>query len=440
MHTTPSSMTPSAPSLRRSMSYVDVIALGINGMIGAGIFLLPGVIAENLGSSALLAATLAGIIALLNVMCFAAIARNYVTTGGAYLYARDYLGRVIGFEIGWLNWCSRMLSWAAIAHGFAIALSSQFHSSLLQAIYPIALVGLIVLLSILNFRGVSLGARVSTFFTLAKLLPIVFFIIVASSAFDTRRFEGFSHFQSEAFGDATLVVFWAFLGFESIAVTAGEMKNPEKMLRPALIVIIVMVTTIYLLIISMVFGTLDHVAGRQNPVADASLLLMGPVGGRIISLGILISVFGMASAHALVVPRCLFALAEHNDMPKPVGWIHAMYRTPVIAIGISGIVTLILAFGGSFKDLAVLSVLARFTQYITTAISVLMMTIRDIKTKPITLISLSRCALPIVTLTASLWIMAQADPLEWTKVAIAGLLGMPFLFYAVYTERTKASH
>jgi amino acid transporter len=417
------------------MRFWDVVALGVNGMIGAGIFLLPGVIAEHLGPSAVLAAMLAGLIAAMNVLCFAKIAQHYSTTGGAYLYAKDYLGRAVGFEIGWLNWCSRMLSWAAIAHGFAIALRSQIGAGSPAWLYPVAVTGLIVSLSALNLRGVVFGARVSTFFTLAKLVPILVFITIAAVAFDPQRFVGVSDFKVQALGDATLVVFWAFLGFESVVVTAGEMRNPAKMMWPALVTIIAVVTAVYLLVITMVFGSLDHVAGRENPVVDASRELMGPFGSQMISLGILISVFGMASAHALVAPRCVFAMAEHHDLPKPVAWIHAVYRTPVIAIALSGAITLALAFSGSFKDLAVLSVLARFTQYITTAIAVLMMTMQQHKDKRWTLSRARSYFIPIATLAASLWVMGQASYLEWLKVMIAGGLGLPLLFLALYKER-----
>lgn len=417
------------------MGYWDVVALGVNGMIGAGIFFLPGVIAENLGSSALLAAAFAGFVASLNVMCFARIAPGYANTGGPYLYARDFLGRAVGFEIGWLNWCSRMLSWAAIAHGFAIALRTQFGTHAPSYVYAAGLIGLIVLLSALNLRGVALGARVSTVFTVAKLAPITLFIVVASFAFDIRRFSGILEFSPRAFGDATLVVFWAFLGFESVVVTAGETKNPKKMLWPAMITIITAVTVIYLLVIAMVFGTLDEVAGRENPVADASRMLMGETGGRLIAVGILVSVFGMASAHALVVPRCIFAMAEHHDLPHAVAWIHAIYRTPVVAILLSGVITLVFALSGSFKDLAVLSVLARFTQYITTAIAVLIMAVRDLRVRGMTSRSLGAMAVPLMALGTSIWVMAQANAMEWIKVGAAACLGLPFLAYSIKSER-----
>ncbi|QQR89005.1 MAG: amino acid permease [Myxococcales bacterium] len=143
--------------LKRSLGFWDVVALGVNGMIGAGIFLLPGVIAVDLGPSAVFAVLIAGLIALLNAWCFADIAKHYADTGGPYLYARDYLGAFVGFEIGWLNWCSRMLSWAAIAHGFAMTLNDNHPSTFA---YAATLLALVTGLSILNYRGVVFGARI----------------------------------------------------------------------------------------------------------------------------------------------------------------------------------------------------------------------------------------------------------------------------------------
>ncbi|QQR89004.1 MAG: APC family permease [Myxococcales bacterium] len=265
------------------------------------------------------------------------------------------------------------------------------------------------------------------------------FATAALFTFSPQRFSGMGHFETSHLGKAVLVVFWAFLGFESVVVPAGEMKQPKKRMAPALGTIIIGTTVIYLWVTTMVFGNLDHVAGRQNPVLDASRVVFGEAGAQLISIGILISIFGMASAHALVIPRCLYAMAQHDEMPRIVGYVHPIYRTPAIAIVLSGLITLLFAFTGSFEGLAVLSVLARLTQYLTTAISVILMRKQRLQNDDSKAKAIAQFVLPSLALLCSLCLVAQAEWSEWGKVALAAGLGIPFFLTMRRHKRAKAT-
>ena len=117
-------MSASEPAgLQRSLSLRDVIALGINGVVGQGIFLLPGVAAAMMGPACLVAIVAAGVLCLLMALCFAEVGSRYHATGGAYVYARETFGDFVGFEVGWMTCCVAVIAWAALANGLTEVLA-----------------------------------------------------------------------------------------------------------------------------------------------------------------------------------------------------------------------------------------------------------------------------------------------------------------------------
>ncbi|OHB35171.1 MAG: hypothetical protein A2Y08_04085 [Planctomycetes bacterium GWA2_40_7] len=158
------------------MNLFDVVCLGINGIVGAGIFLLPGKLAAVTGSFSILIFVICGLLCLAIALCFAEMGGIYQETGGAYIYARNTFGPMIGFMIGWMMWLSAIIGWAAMARGLLLYLR-YFSPSLSEGwLGEIIIITLILGLSTLNFLGVKIGARIINFFTIGKLIPIFIFI------------------------------------------------------------------------------------------------------------------------------------------------------------------------------------------------------------------------------------------------------------------------
>jgi amino acid transporter len=230
-------------------------------------------------------------------------------------------------------------------------------------------------------------------------------------------------------GGATLVILFAFVGFEVVSVPAGEMRDPVRSLPRALILVMAMVTVIYLLLWAVCAGTLPELAGAENPVADAANVILGPLGGTMIAAGIFVSVLGVNSASALVAPRCLYAVARDGMLPGFLAFVHPRTRTPVAAIAGTAALTLLLALSGSFVQLAVMSMVARMAQYLATCGALL----RLRATRPDDPPGFRAPAGPAVAILAMLlcaWLLAESDPrhLMWGAVAVvAGLaLHLPF--------------
>jgi len=356
---------PAPEPLRRSLRLIDIAALGVNGVIGTGIFFLPGKVTAMMGPAALVAFLASAVLCSLLVLCFAEMASRYSTTGGPMLYAEAAFGKTAGFVVGWLSWLTRMVAWAALVNGLFTAAVTLVPA--LQTHRVAVLVATIVSLAGVNVIGVAFGSRVTNVITVAKLLPIL--VLIATGVFRIRP-ELFTPFAPNGFGElgpATLTILFAFVGFEVLTIPAGEMRDPTRSLPRALILVMSLVTATYLLLWAVCAGTLPGLAGAENPLADAAVVILGPVGGWMIAAGIFVSVLGVNSASALIAPRSLYALARDGLLPRFLATVHPRTQTPIPAIIVTSSLTLLLAISGNFVELAVMSIVARMAQYYATS-------------------------------------------------------------------------
>jgi amino acid transporter len=408
--------------LKRSLGLLDVVSIGLNGVIGTGIFLVPGHVTAMMGPASVVNYLISAFLCTVVVLCFAEVGSRFRGTGGPMLYSRAAFGDLTGFVVGWFTWLTRIAAWGALATGMVTAAAALVPAAQDYRVPILCL--LIGTLTAVNIAGVTMGARVTNFFTLAKLLPIVFFIAIG--VFHIRG-ELFTPFAPHGFSDlapATMIILWAFVGFEVLTVPAGEMRHPRRSVPRALILTMAIVSVVYLLIWAVCTGTLPTLAGSENPVAEAAAEFMGPRGGGLIAFGILLSVLGINAGSALVAPRCLYALAHEGYLPRRVAWVHPTRRTPVVAILITSSVTLVLALTGSYVELAVISVVARFVQYIPTCLAVLYFR-RKQSGEPLGFRVPWGPTVPLVGVVLCVWLLVESEPsrLFWGFVGlVVGLL------------------
>jgi amino acid transporter len=415
--------------LKRSLGLATVVSLGINGVIGQGIFLLPGKAAAQMGPSAILALMMGGLLCFLIALCFAEVSTRFDSTGGAYVYAREAFGDFVGFEVGWMTCCVAIISWAALANGFVLVLAHFVPAVGVGWAKTGTAVGIITALTAVNWMGAQHGASVVKFFTVAKLIPLTLFILVGLFFMDGGNFEPFTPQGMDPLAETTLLLLYAYAGFETLVVPAGEMDDPQRNVPKALFMVMTIVTVVYIGIFAVAVGTFPGIAGHSNPVAAASEQFMGPVGGTLIALGICLSVFGTNSGAALVSPRRFFALAERGDLPKVLARVDEETGVPRPALLLTWLLSCGLAVSGSFKELAVLGVVARFAQYIPTCIAVLVLRKRDagdhtgfrIPGGPV---------VPIVTVALCFVLLVNTDPSRLMKGGIALAIGVPLYFLA----------
>ena len=423
------------PTLKRSLTLIDVVALGVNGVIGTGIFLLPGKWVASLGPAAIIALLFAAVLSFVIAMCFAEVSSYFRGTGGAYLYALRTFGDLPGFLVGWMTCVVTVVAWAALANGLVRAIAAFEPAMGSGAPRAIFLVGFMGLLTWVNLRGAKLGAVVANFFTAAKLVPLAVFIGVGLFFIDGPQFQPFAPRGYGDFFTATLLIFYAFVGFEGLVVPAGEMAKPQRDVPLALIIVLVLVVLVYAAVLCVAIGTFPGLAGHESPIASASETFLGGWGGTFIGVGIVISMLGINAASALVGPRRIYAMAEQGHLPRPLAKVNAS-GSPAGAIVTLYVIACALALWGEYEKLALISVIARFAQYISTSIAVLFLRRRgplgpsDPGTDPSKRFRLPLGpTIPIVSLALCLFMVYQSKTENQIAGAIALGCGVPVYFF-----------
>jgi amino acid transporter len=359
------------PGFRRVVSRWEIVAFSINDVIGSGVYLLPAAAAAILGAASVGAVVFAGFAVLLLVLCFAEAGSHFDRPGGAYLYTRHAFGELIGFEVGWMTWVARVASVASLSVGFAQALSYLWPATQAGWGRSLAIAVPLIVLTVINVIGVKSGVSTAVFLSISKTLPLLLYIAAGVFAFSGAVFADAGRApRTGTWGEAALLLLFAYAGFENTAAPAGEFKNPRRDVPFALIAQIVIVTLIYSAVQAVALGTLPGVAGSATPLADSARIFLGGWGGWLMTFGAVVSILGTNSNTVLSGPRYLFALAEDGFGPKALAYLHPRFRTPVVAILLQSAIALPLALAGSFAGLAKLSVMARLATYLGTALAV----------------------------------------------------------------------
>lgn len=359
--------TPARPQLIRAVGLASLTAIAINGMVGSGIFILPAQVAKLLGPAGLAAYLIAALAVGLIVLCFAEVSTLFDQSGGPYLYARAAFGNLIGFEIGWMLLLARLTSVAAISNAFAAYLGF-FWPWAAAGIGRVAVITLaLAVLAFVNYLGVRNGARMNDFLTIAKLGPLLIFVV--AGLFMLQRPSAFALPPSSSLQQASLLLIFAFGGFEFAVLPGEEIIRPKRNLPIALISAIGVVTVLYVLIQYVAQSALPDLGSSATPLASASRSFLGPLGGILLTAGAVFSTTGTNSALMLVIPRIIFAMAEGRQLPLTLAKVHPRHRTPHIAILAAAVVGWASAMYSGFAALAAISAIARLLYYIATCVA-----------------------------------------------------------------------
>jgi basic amino acid/polyamine antiporter, APA family len=368
-------------ALIRTIGRWSLTALVINSIIGSGIFGLPSVVSGRVGHFAPLAYFVAGAGMAVIAGCLAEVASQFHETGGPYLYARETLGRFWGIQIAWMMWLSRIAAASGTANLFTTYLGQVFPRAT-EPVYRLTILTVLVgVLAVVNYVGVKSGARASDFFTALKLLLLGTFIGAGLwwiSAHGTVIPAPLTHaVEPRDWLEATLVLVYAYGGFEAVLLASGEMRDPRHDVPIALMIGIAVVAVIYMLVQVVVSGTLSDPAATQRPIADSAMAVLGSRAAAAISIGALFSIYGYLSANMLHTPRLTFALAERGDIPAIFARIHPRFRTPDVSIVLYTAFLLAFTLAGSFRWNITLSAIVRLFAYGSIAIALLILRKRN---------------------------------------------------------------
>jgi amino acid transporter len=420
--------------LVRGISRWDLVAIAINGIIGAGIFGLPSKVFTLIGPYSLIAFVACALVVALIIVCFAEVGSRFDDTGGPYLYAREAFNPAVAFEIGWLIWLARVTAFAANCN-LLINYLGYFWTSATDTFWRAAVIVFVVLvLCAINVLGIRQAAIVSNVFTIGKLVPIIIFVGAGLFFLNPQAFALGPRPETGAFSQSVLFLVYAFNGFEMATIPAGEVRDPQRNMPRALIIAILVVAVLYILIQVVCVGTLPGLATSQKPLADAGSQFLGTAGGAIISAGAIISITGNLNILMLSGSRLPFAMAEQKQLPAFIGTVHRSFFTPYVAILITAALMLFLTLKSSFVAALTISTIARLVTYGATCIT--LPVFRHRKNAPPAAFRLpAGTIIAMLALVLIVWLLLHSTLQEAKVSALAAAVGLViYLGYWLYSR------
>ncbi len=335
--------TAAPPSdLKRELSLLDAIMINAGTMIASAIFIVPATVAAAVHGTALMTLVwvIGGIVSLLGALSIAELAAAYPEAGGQYAYLREAYGTVWAFLYGWANLAViNTASIAAIAVGFAryIGFFTPLSETAIRTIAILSIIGL----TLLNCRGVRLGATTQNVLTTLKigaLLALIFtsFVLPGGSAsnFQPLSPSGTVGQLIGPFGVAMVAVLWAYDGWIETTYVGSEIMDPGRNLPRSIILSTLIVIALFVVVSIAYVYVLgpERMAGSELVASDAAKVTMGALGATFVVVAILISTLGANNGIILTAARIPYAMARQGVFFKSQGVLHARYATPVVAL------------------------------------------------------------------------------------------------------------
>ena len=356
------------------LSPAAIFLLGVNSIIGSGIFLLSGKIYEDAGIWSLLAILCAGLSIFVIAFAYANMSKIYSKNGGAFVYAKETFGRFPGFIVGMVTW---LLGTVTLATEVSALLTAM------KMILPnlnSRLIGIIIILAlgIISYFGSSIIAGLDNLTSFVKIVLVLVFIftclwLVRGLNFSSpnlltassENIGGFNGFLS-AYG----TVFFFFTGFSFLPVNAEKMKNPAKNLPKMMSLVMLTCLAVYLIIQTITIGALGpELTKTLVPAATAFSKIVGSIGIPLFVVGICFSIFGVIVATTFNTPTILASLAQaHEDVPMFVSK-NNRFGTPTWAIILTTVCGIALFLSGNYVFLSGLTVFMSFVQYLSTGLA-----------------------------------------------------------------------
>jgi APA family basic amino acid/polyamine antiporter len=458
-------------SLKRSLTAWDLAVLGVAVAVGAGIFSVGATAAANYaGPGVIISFLIASVVCALAIMCYAEFASTLPVAGSAYTFSYATAGELVAWIIGWDLILEMLLAAAVIAKFWGVYLSDAFGLFGIDVPTtlelgpvdldwgPVLVVGVFTALLAV---GTKLSTRVNSIFTIIKV-AITLFVIVAgffyvraenfspfippsqpaesASGLEQPLFGFLSGFEPSQYGimgvlSGAALVFFAFIGFDVVATTAEETKNPQRAVPRGVLGGLAIVTVLYILVTVVVTGMVSYtdLAASDSPSLTTAFVLVGADwAGKVISIGILIGLTSVIMVLLLGLTRIVFAMSRDGLLPRGISRTSHRYKTPIrLQVGVGIIVALIAGLSEveRLEEMINIGTLSAFV-LVSFGIPILRRTRPDLQRgfrvpwSPV---------LPILAGVACLWLMTNLTVLTWVRFAVWLALGLAI--YAVYSYR-----
>ena len=410
---------PRSENLVRAIGVRQMAASIVNSTIGAGIFVVPALVAQGLGPAAPIAYVICAVTMALVVTTFATAASRVRLTGGLFACVETAFGPYVGFLAGTLQWLSGVLAAGGVAIAFLDTLTTVEPSLQARPAHLVVLAAVLSAFAALNSRGVRTGARTIELMTVGKLVPLAVFVVAGAFFIDPGALVWTTSPDPTAVRRTVLLLIFAFVGIELALTPSGEVKRSASV-PPAIFLALIVTTTFYLAIQVVAQGVLgaDLAAHTQSPLADASRRFLGAGGASLMLAGMLISMLGYLSGDALCTPRNLYAFGRDGFLPAAFGRVHPVARTPRLAIWTHAAIVFAVASSGSFVALAIVANVATLTLYVLACLAAIALKRRDVRTEDVPFAFPGATAIAILAIGAVLFVMSSATWQEFGATAL----------------------
>ena len=401
----------------------------VNSAIGAGIFVLPGVVAAILGPSAILAYFICGFAVALVLTCFIEIGSFVRRSGGAVAYIEEAFGPLMGF-----------FAWVLYSLGFEVVCNAALGSLLMNEaalVFPslargvprvMAIVLLFGGLAVLNIAGVRKGVRFSVSVTITKLLPL---LLVATGGlfimhWKELQWTGWPPFAR--LGEASLILFFAFQGTEEALMPSAEIRDPARTVPRAMFGAIAALILLFVSIQVVSQGVLGSKLAHEPtaPLAAVAERFAGGAGRTLLLIGVAVSMFGAIAGSMTATPRSFFRAAEDGMLPAALARVHPKFRTPHVAIVTVAVLIILLAVTGEFKPLAILSSTSILCVYLAVCLGALRLRYTR-KQIPGSFRAPGGPVVGILGAASVLWLLSHSTRIEIG--AVAGTLALAAIYF-----------
>lgn len=330
-----------------------------NITIGAAIFVLPAFVARDLGAAAPLAYLVCAVATALVALCIAEAGSRVPQSGGPYAYVETAFGPYAGFLCGVLLWLGITVAMGAVATVFADAVGQLVPVLAGSLPRTVLLIGVIASLAVVNIRGASLGSQVSGIATVAKIVPLVAFVLLGLPHVRTENLALGSFPPLASIGKSGLLLMFAFFGLESALQVSGEVRDGSRAVPRAIALAVTGVGVLYIAVQLVAQGILGPALAAPEtakaPLAAAAVQFAGRTGSLLILIAMIVSTFGFMTATMLSTPRTLFALALDGYLPRALAAVHPTHHTPHVAILVQAVIMTAIAATGTYVKLAIIA-------------------------------------------------------------------------------------
>jgi basic amino acid/polyamine antiporter, APA family len=338
--------TAEGSQLARSVGALDLTALGIGAIIGTGIFVIIGEAIALSGPGIVISFLLAGVTCVFSALAYAELASALPVSGSAYTYAYATMGEALAWIIGWDLLLEYGVAVAAVSVGwgayFVELLDSIFGVTLSQSItlppgdggdVNVPALMLVLVIAGVLIAGVRESARTNTVMVVGKILVLLFFIVVAFTAFDGDHFSDFAPNGFDGIEEAAALIFFAYIGFDAVSTGSEETKRPQRDLPIAIVGSLAIATVLYILVAVAAVGALptDQLAGQDAPLSVALSEGAGiGWGADIVTFGALVAITSVVLTMLFGETRVAFSMCRDGLLPERLAAVWERTRTPVI--------------------------------------------------------------------------------------------------------------